>query len=224
MMQKPALLLFDVNETLLNLDTMKVEINRVFNHEFAFNQWFLMLLHYSLVENSKGTYHPFGEIGVATLRMAAEVLGCKVQEPEFKRLVRLILERPPHADVPDSLRKLREAGYRLAALTNSAEEALMQQMEFAGLTHYFEALISVDEFKKYKPDPITYLGAAARLQLPVSDIMMVAAHGWDVAGASEAGMKTAFLERPGQALYPLGQTPDWVEPNLGILTRKLLEL
>jgi len=203
---------------------MKAEINRVFRHEFAFNQWFLMLLHYSLVENSKRTYHSFGEVGVATLGMAAEVLGCDVEESEYKRLVGLILERPPHAEVSESLQKLKDAGYRLAVLTNSAEKALVRQMEFAGLTHFFEALISVDEFRRYKPDPSTYQGAATLLQLPEDEIMMVAAHGWDVAGASQAGMKSAFLARPGQAVYSLSTPPDMIETDLLALTQKLVLL
>lgn len=223
-MKRPTLLLFDVNETLLDLSSMKAEINRALGHEYAFNQWFLMLLHYSLVENSKGTYRPFGEVGVATLRMAAKVLGCQVVESDYKRLVGLILARPPHQDVVSSLEKLKEAGYRLAALTNSAHDALIQQMKFAGLTHFFEALISVDEFRKYKPDPTTYLGAASHLQLQKEEIMMVAAHGWDVAGASEVGMQSAFLARPGQTIYPLAKSPDMVEANLWTLTQRLVLL
>ncbi|MBU1820946.1 MAG: haloacid dehalogenase type II [Bacteroidetes bacterium] len=223
-MKKPQVLLFDVNETLLDLSSMKTEINDSLGHEFAFNQWFAMLLHYSLVSNETNLYQPFGAVGKATLRMAAQALGCEVSDEEIGRLVKLILQRPPHPEIFENLTRLQNKGYRLATLTNSAEDALKKQMEFAELTPFFEALLSVDAVGKYKPHPDTYRMAARHLNVPMEEILMVAAHGWDIAGAGSAGMQTAFLARPGQALYPLAPQPHYLASDLAQLTDQLIHL
>jgi 2-haloacid dehalogenase len=223
-MKKPQVLLFDVNETLLDLSSMKTEINESLGHTFAFNQWFAMLLHYSLVSNEANLYQPFGAVGKATLRMAAQALDCQVTDEEIERLVQLILQRPPHPEVFESLTRLQKAGYRLATLTNSAEDALKKQMEFAELTPFFEALLSVDAVGKYKPHPEPYRMAARHLNVPMEEILMVAAHGWDVAGAQSAGMQAAFLARPTQTLYPLAPQPHYVASDLAELTDQLVRL
>ncbi len=53
----------------------------------------------------------------------------------------------------------------------------------------------------------TYKWAAEQLSINISDAILVAAHGWDVAGALQAGMQAAFIERKGQSLYPLAPKP-----------------
>jgi 2-haloacid dehalogenase len=52
-------------------------------------------------------------------------------------------------------------------------------------------------------------------------MMLVAAHGWDVAGAKWAGLQTAFVERPGQQLFPLGPAPDMHVADLSALVKAL---
>lgn len=61
--------------------------------------------------------------------------------------------------------------------------------------------------KKYKPAPETYEYAAKALSVNTNDIILIAAHGWDVTGASHAGLHTCFIAREGQALYALAPKP-----------------
>jgi 2-haloacid dehalogenase len=58
----------------------------------------------------------------------------------------------------------------------------------------------------------------------VSDCLLVAAHGWDVAGAAWAGMKTAFVARPGQQVFALGPAPDLCISSLAELPRQMERL
>ena len=88
------------------------------------------------------------------------------------------------------------------------------QLEHAGLAKYFEQTFSIDEIKKYKPALETYQYAAKALGVDTEDMLMVAAHGWDLAGASIAGMQTAFIERKGQALYSLASEPEYTGKDL----------
>jgi 2-haloacid dehalogenase len=59
-------------------------------------------------------------------------------------------------------------------------------------------------FLPCKPHPRTYHWAANEVGTPIGNGTLIATHGWDVAGATIAGMRAAFLERPGKTLYPLG--------------------
>ena len=71
-------------------------------------------------------------------------------------------------------------------------------MEHSRLAGFFEAMLSVEEVGLYKPHAHVYRWAARKLGVGVAECLLVAAHGWDVAGASWAGMRTAFVARPGQ--------------------------
>jgi len=55
---------------------------------------------------------------------------------------------------------------------------------------------------------------AKRTGVPIGDVRLVAAHGWDIAGALAAGCRAAFVARPGAVLYPHGPQPDMIAPDL----------
>jgi len=153
---KPKLLIFDVNETLLDLSLMKARMNEIFNHEFAFDKWFSLLLQYSLVDNQTLQYHNFGDIGKAAFQMTEQVLERKVSDKDAQEALQMIRRLPPHPDIIEGLEMLKKGGYKMVTLTNSTGEVVKEQMKNAGLTENFEALMSIDEIRKYKPAPETY--------------------------------------------------------------------
>ncbi|MFD2784554.1 haloacid dehalogenase type II [Hymenobacter rubripertinctus] len=219
---RPQLLLFDVNETLLDLSKLHQAVNQEFDSKFAFKQWFALLLQYSLVDTTTANYHDFGQLGDAALDMLAQALGQEARPAARKKeLLRLITELPPHPDVVPGLTALREAGFRLVTLTNSPPATLQKQMQYAGLTNYFEQLRTIDSLKRYKPHPDTYLTTCRALGVAPADTMLVAAHGWDTAGAQLAGLQAAFVARPGQQTYPLAPTPTLTGPTLEDIARQL---
>jgi 2-haloacid dehalogenase len=222
MAHKNKLLIFDVNETLLDLSKIKDGINTALNSGTAFNLWFLTLLQYSLVESIIGSYHPFGEIGKATLMMTARNLDKQMSGDAADRIIKLMTELPPHPDVQDGLRELHNAGFSIVALTNSALSAARQQISNAGLDLFFQDIYSVNEFQVYKPHPATYLGIAKKLDMLPGDCIMIAAHGWDLAGAKQAGLLTAFIERKGQSVYPLAPAPDFTGKDLRIIAGQIV--
>jgi 2-haloacid dehalogenase len=211
--QKPVIL-FDVNETLLDMSPIKERINTIFHHSEAFRNWFGLLLQYSLVANSTGRYYDFPTIAGATLNMTAESLGLSIDEETKKSTLVLMTKLNVYPDVEPGLKKLRAAGFRLATLTNSPERILTDQLGFAGIKDYFEFKLSIDAIKTYKPSLNTYQWAAEQLGAGAGDIVMIAAHGWDIAGAGVAGLQTAFISRKGQSLYPLADRPDFLGNDL----------
>ena len=110
---------------------------------------------------------------------------------------------PPHPDARPALERLRSAGYRLAALTNSTTEVEEAQLRNAGLSDLFEKALSADSGKRLKPAAEAYANAARALGVPTSEMRMVAAHVWDVQGALRAGCAAAFVERPGAVWNPV---------------------
>ena len=81
------LIVFDVNETLLDMSALKSEINNLLGSSKGFRIWFGMLLHYSLVDNSTGAYHDFVSIANATLDMTAKTLKTDVDEKKKKAVL-----------------------------------------------------------------------------------------------------------------------------------------
>ncbi len=216
------LIVFDVNETLLDMSVLKNKINTLLGSSKGFRIWFGILLQYSLVDNCTGSYHDFVTIANPALDMAAKVLNTVLDENEKKTALATIKKLPAHTDVPEGLQLLKENGFRLATLTNSPSATLKEQLQYAKLTDYFEATLSIDTIKKYKPALETYKWATEQLSVNVADALMVAAHGWDIAGALEAGMQAAFIEREGQSLYSLAPKPQFIGKNLMDVSKSII--
>ncbi|MDO7138581.1 haloacid dehalogenase type II [Algibacter lectus] len=214
--QKPKVLFFDVNETLLDLTKMKRLVGDALGgNEDLLPLWFTTMLQYSLVVSASGQYKPFGHIGAAALQMVAANHDIKISEGEARKtIISGLRDLPAHPEVKDALLALKQAGYTLVALTNSSEEGLAKQFESAGLTSYFDAQLSIEGAGKFKPFTDTYTWAANQLNVKPEDCMLIAAHGWDVAGALWAGWRAAFVSRPGQQTFPLAPKSEIELPDL----------
>lgn len=217
----PKVLLFDVNETLLNLDLVEEGVNEVLLENNAAKLWFSNMLHYSLVLTVSGQYRPFPEIGAAVLQMMAKNRDVMLSDEDARQALGPLMSAPPHADVPAALAALRCAGFRMATLTNSTCAGSKTQLESAGIAEFFERQLSVETIKKYKPHRDVYLWAAEQMQVQPTDCMLVAAHPWDVAGAAWAGMRTAFLARVGKQTLGLAPAPEIEILDLGDLAKRL---
>jgi 2-haloacid dehalogenase len=131
---------------------------------------------------------------------------------------------PPHPEVEENLGRLRDAGIRLAALTNSTQQVADAQIDNSGLRGYFEQVLSADAVQRLKPAPEPYRMAAESLGVEIGQVRLVAAHAWDVAGAIRAGCAAAFVARPGMVLNPLFERPDVVGSDLREVTDEILNV
>jgi 2-haloacid dehalogenase len=221
---KPKLLIFDVNGTLLSLESMREAINYAYKSPVAFNQWFSWLLHYSLVDTVTKAYHPFSEIAKASLQMTANALQADIDEAFMVDVLKSMQQLPPYPEVIEGLEMLKQAGYKMVTLTNSAPAAQQKQLEFAQLQVFFDKTFSVDEVKLYKPHPETYQYVLDKMDVKPKEAMLIAAHGWDIAGAVHADLQAAFIARKEQALYPLAEKPRFICNNLIELAKELVKL
>jgi len=203
---------FDVNETLLDLAALDPLFERIFGDASVRRLWFNQMLQSAFVAIITDAYTTFGEAAGAALRMTEERQGVQISDEDRREILGGLRNLPPHPEVPDSLDRLREVGFRLATLTNSTQEIAEAQIENAGLSDRFEKILSADTAKRLKPAPAPYRMAARALEIPERGMHLVAAHAWDVAGALRAGCAAAFVAR--QPFDPLVEQPDVVGDDL----------
>lgn len=222
-LRAPKVIFFDVNETLLDLTAMRSSVGEALGgRDDLLPLWFSTMLHHSLVDSTTGRFHTFGEIGVASLLMVAEIEGIELTKAQAKTAsVTPLRSLPPHPDVRDGLQALKNKGYKLVSLTNSSNQGVYTQFKNADLLSYFDERLSVEDINLYKPDTRTYEWAIEKMGIAAEDAMLVAAHGWDIAGAKQAGWQAAFIARPGKVLYPLAIAPDTVVSGLDELVSQL---
>ena len=213
---------FDVNETLLDLAAMDPHFQRIFGDAGVRVAWFTQMISSALVGTVTGAYDRFGAHAMAALEMTAEQASLKLAGEDKEAVAAQLRQLPPHPEVADALRRLGDAGLRLAALTNSTEEVATAQLEHAGLIDRFELVLSADTVRRLKPAPEPYRMAAERLGVPVDQVRLIAAHAWDVAGAARAGCATAFVARPGKVLDPLVERPEIVGADLAEVAEVIL--
>src|ERR1700687_5922946 len=126
---KPKVLVFDVNQTMLDLNALRPHFVRAFGDGKALDEWFSLLLHYSLVVTVADAYVDFGTVGRAGLEMLADTKGIKLSSEDATRILQGVLTMPAYPDVPVSLKRLRTAGFRMVTLTNSSPSAVKAQLQ-----------------------------------------------------------------------------------------------
>src|SRR5258708_37191014 len=110
------MIVFDVNETLLDLETMEPTFQRIFDDKGAMRLWFANLIMYSAALTVAGCYVPFTDIGAAVMKMLADTRGIEIDDKDKKELTDKFSTMPPHPEGPAPLRKLRAAGVRRITL------------------------------------------------------------------------------------------------------------
>ena len=212
--QRKRVIVFDVNETLLDIEILNSFFARTFGDARVMRQWFAELILYSQALTLSGSHTEFGQLAVAVLKMVAEIRGVFLEAGDVEDFKDHMRQLPAHLDAAPALEMLRDAGFRMVTLTNSSPGASHSVLEKAGLAHYFEKQFSVDAVKRFKPSPETYRSVESALSAETSSLRLVAAHTWDTLGATAAGWKAALVTRQGNAPLPFGDQPDIIEKNL----------
>jgi 2-haloacid dehalogenase len=218
------IIVFDVNETLLNLDAIRPTFDRIFNDPAAMRLWFANLITYSEALTLAGVYVPFTDIGGAVLRMLAATRGITISDADGAELTDRFATMPPHPEVPGALRRLRDHGFRLFTLTDNTLAINGRQLEHGGLIDLFERRFSVDEtVRRHKPAPEAYHSVATALEADPGHICLIASHVWDTLGAVAAGWQAALILRDGNAPLDVGPQPDYIGTDLDAVADQLIE-
>ena len=215
-------ILFDINETVLDLGSLKPKFKAALGDECATATWFAMLLHTSTVCALTHTKTDFATLAGAMLDAIAARMRVELTDELRAGILGSFSRLPPHGDVAPALARLRNAGYRTVAFTNSSLNLVTAQIENAGLSEYFDDVISVEETGSFKPDARVYQFVANRLGRPVETLRLVATHDWDTHGALSAGMHAAYIDRFGAPYHPLYLRPDVVAKTMGGVVERII--
>ena len=216
-----TVLAFDVNETLLDLRSLDAPFTAAFGDASLRPQWFALMLQMSFVGGLTGTYVDFSSAQRSALAVLSARQRVTLSDDRSAAILDGMKTLPPHPEVRAAMERLR-GRFRLVALTNSPAAVAEEQMRNSGLRDLLEDVYSADAVKRLKPAPEPYRMVAERTGVPIGEVRLIAAHGWDIAGALAAGCRAAFVARPGAALYPHGQQPDIIAPDLTAVADRLL--
>jgi 2-haloacid dehalogenase len=222
MSAKLPLIVFDVNETLLDLRTLEPIFERIFGDKSAMRLWFANLILYSAALTVAGVYVPFTDIGAAVMKMLADTHGIKISEQDKKGLTDKFSTMPPYPEVPAALRKLRDAGFRLFCLTDNLLEVQTRQLMQGGIVDLFERRFSADGVKHHKPSRQAYAYVEKELGAKPSDLCMIACHTWDTLSAVAAGWQAALIKRVGNDVLGVGPQPQFVGSDLNDVADQLI--
>lgn len=224
MSDAPHALVFDVNETLIDLTTLEPFFEERFGDPTVLRQWFAELILYAEAVTLSERYVPFSALAKGCLEMVGTIRGVAVTPEDAAELGCLIGAMPAHPDVASALERLQDAGFRMVTLTNSAAGAAPSPLELAGLGKFFERAFTVEATKRFKPARATYDHVVAELGVPREALCLVACHSWDTIGAQAAGWQAALLLRAGNAVLPVEGLPQptFVARDLEELTDMLL--
>lgn len=218
----PRVIVFDLIETLLDLQAMDPHFERFFGDAAVRKEWFMQTLQLAMAAVLTNAYEDFGVQADTGLEITARRYKVSLLGEEKNLILGTLRRLRPYPEVAQSLLRLRDAGLRLAILTNSTAQAAEAQLIHAGLRDHFEQVISADEVRRLKPAPEVYHLAARRLGVEPAQVRIVAAHDWDVTGALRAGCAAVFVARPGQVMNPFGPQPDVKGMDLDAVVEQIL--
>ena len=182
--------------------------------------WRAKQLEYSFLRALMGpaAYVDFWEVTADALDFAAQRLDLTLSSVERSRALEGWLRVRPYPEVTAALERLAKAGRACVILSNGSPSMLDAAITGAGMVKYFQAVLSVDTVRTYKPDPRVYQLAVDALGCPAAELLFVSSNGWDAAGARAFGYRVAWVNRAGAPTEHLGFPPDLTMPDLSALT------
>ena len=226
MVAGPSVVAFDVNETLSDLEPLRARFVDIGAPGHLLDSWFAATLRDGFALTVTGAYADFSEVGAGSLRMALS--GVDDLKGGLEEAVEFVLAGFPdldvHSDVPEAIRRLHEGGVRLVTLTNGSVELSEAMLERAGALGRFERRMSVAEVRRWKPAAEPYLYAAAKCDVSVEEMALIAVHPWDTDGAKRAGLITGWVNRKGQPYPQSFLEPDVSGADLLVIADEVLAL
>lgn len=169
--------------------------------------WRTKQLQYTWLRGLAGHHADFWQVTGDALDFAMSTL--QTQDAVLRaRLMNLYMVLSAYPEVPDTLRRLKAAGMKLAILSNGTPAMLAGAAANAGIADLLDAILSVEDVKVYKPHPSVYELACKRLDVDASRICFLSSNGWDAYSAKAFGFRVLWCNRFGQAPERIPETPD----------------
>ena len=202
MTKKLAVIVFDVNETLSNMSPMADRFADVGAPGLMARVWFAGLLRDGFALTVAGTSEKFAMIAAESLRenLTGISLNRSVEEA-VDHIMQGFASLALHPDVAGAVRTFAASGLRLVTLSNGSTQLAETLFRTADIREEFDLLLSVEDAPGWKPLRAAYEYAADACGVEVGRMLLTAVHPWDIHGAAQAGLRTAWINRAG-ATYP----------------------
>lgn len=176
-------------------------------------EWRRKQLEYTWLRSLMGVHADFAAVTADALDWVLQSLG--LTDPALRDLLLALYDNlEAYPEVPAVLARLKARGSSLAILSNGTPAMLARATKSAGIDALFDAVISVEEVGTYKPSPPVYALIQSRLGIPPDRVVFVSSNGWDIAGAGQFGLATAWINRTGAPVDRLPHLPERILPDL----------
>lgn len=172
--------------------------------------WRAKQLEYTWQRSLMQRYVPFSTVTREALAYACETLGLELDRVREEALMQEYLRLATYPDVQETLKQLKSR--KQAILSNGSPDMLLPLVGHSGLR--FDAVISVDELKIYKPAPQVYELAVRKLNTEKTRIAFVSSNCWDAIGAKSYGFQVYWINRARAPVDRLGFRPDAILGSL----------
>ncbi|MGH3229098.1 MAG: haloacid dehalogenase type II [Streptosporangiaceae bacterium] len=221
MTRRPAVVAFDVIETLMSLEPLRARLTDIGQPPGLLEAWYTRTLRDGMALSATGDYVSFTDVAEAGLRGLTDYT---VSDEQVASVMAGFAELPAFPDAVPALTQLTDAGLRVACLTNGSAFLASSFVNRTGLGSLVDRVISVEEVYRWKPAGVVYLYAASVMDVPADRMALVAAHDWDCHGAKRAGMTTGWVSRKSGGFGAPFAAPDVTGEDLTEVAAKLLAL
>jgi 2-haloacid dehalogenase len=213
--------LFDVFETLLQLDALRPRFVDVGRPEHELDLFFARTLRDGMALTLAGGAPAFAEVARSAL---IGTTGRRLSEEAVQHVLAGFKELPPHPDVEPALIELVRAKVPAYAFTQGSAEVAREALDRAQLRSYLRGVLSAEEIGSFKPPPAVYHWACRQIGSEPARTALVAAHSWDVHGAVRAGLLGGLATRLEGGMSDVFDAPHVVATNLDEVVERLLAL
>jgi 2-haloacid dehalogenase len=221
---RPSVLAFDVYGTLIDPFRMEDHLRPLFGDQArdATELWRGKQLEYSFRRALMKKYENFDVCTEQALRFVSRQFNVPLEEETLRNLLEQYLRLPAYADVPEALEQLEARGFKIVACSNGTEQAVRGLLERAGVLARFNAIVSVDPIRTFKPDPAVYEHLATQARAKKGMVCLISSNPFDVIGAKACGLRTAWVQRDPKKMFdPWEFEPDLVVHGLEKLSAEL---
>jgi len=221
MSRRPAVVAFDVIETLASLEPLRARLTETGQLPGLLEAWYTRTLRDGMALSATGDYAEFGTVAEAALRGLTHYT---ISDEQVAHVMAGFDELPAFPDALPAVTRLTEAGLRVACLTNASASLTSAFVNRSGLGALVDRVISVGEVYRWKPAGVVYLYAAEVMGAFPDRMALVAAHDWDCHGAKRDGLITGWVNRKAGGFGAPFAPPDVTGEDLTEVAAKLLAL
>jgi len=208
---------FDIYGTLIDPHGVTVKLGELIGDQANdFSQlWRGKQLEYTFRRGLMGSYENFPVCTRDALDYADAVFKTNISENDKQALMACYRVLPAYDDVPEALAKIRAAGFKMYGFSNGIADAVSGLLEHAGISEFFDGVVSVDDVKTFKPSPDVYQHFVDSTGSDKGSAWLVSSNPFDVQGAINFGMQAAWLHRFKDVVFdPWGIEPTIVMDQL----------